>query len=286
MPEIKIHDDKIRAFEMAIDVEAAPDDVWRALTEADELVRWFPLQARVTPGRGGTMSWSWGDAWQWDTTIDAWEPQRRLRLVQERAEPNDAEGRPLPSGTTKPARIALEITLESHAGRTRVRLVHSGFERGAGWDDEFDGISGGWQFELRSLAYYLSRHRGRDRYAALARATTPAAREEVWKKLVGPDGYRVDAPTLKEGGPYTLTAPDGERFSGTVLCTLPGRQFAGTVRELDDGIIRIETWRGGGQTGAMVWLATYGAQRERVDAFERRAQEVLDRHFAATDVRG
>jgi uncharacterized protein YndB with AHSA1/START domain len=286
MAEIKIHDDKVRAFEMAIDIDAAPEDVWRALTDAGELVRWFPLQARVTPGPGGTMSWSWGDAWQWDTKIDAWEPRRRLRLVQDRARPYDADGRPLPEGTAKPARIALEITLESHAGRTRVRLVHSGFERGAGWDDEFDGISGGWQFELRSLAYYLSRHHGRDRHAALACASTPAPRDVAWKRIVGPEGYRIDAPALEEGGPYTVTAPDGERFSGTILCALPGRQFAGTVRELDDGIFRVETWRGGGQTGVMVWLATYGSERERVDGFERRAQAVLDRQFAAAETRG
>ena len=81
-----------RAFEMALDLPASPDDVWRALTAAEELVRWFPVDARVTPGPGGSMVWSWGENWDWATRIDAWEPGRLLRLVQEDARPYDAEG--------------------------------------------------------------------------------------------------------------------------------------------------------------------------------------------------
>ena len=44
-----------RLFEMSIDIEATPEHVWKALTDAAELTRWFPLQARVTPGTGGSM---------------------------------------------------------------------------------------------------------------------------------------------------------------------------------------------------------------------------------------
>ena len=51
--------DQRRAFDFSLDLDATPDEVWRTLTEAEELVRWFPLEARVTPGRGGTMFWSW-----------------------------------------------------------------------------------------------------------------------------------------------------------------------------------------------------------------------------------
>ena len=37
--------DQRRAFEMALDLAATPDEVWRALTQAEELVRWFPMEA-------------------------------------------------------------------------------------------------------------------------------------------------------------------------------------------------------------------------------------------------
>ena len=36
------NDEERRLFEMILDINATPDDVWRALTEAEELVRWFP----------------------------------------------------------------------------------------------------------------------------------------------------------------------------------------------------------------------------------------------------
>jgi len=39
-----------RSFTMSLDIDATPEEVWRALTDAGALVRWFPLQARVTPG--------------------------------------------------------------------------------------------------------------------------------------------------------------------------------------------------------------------------------------------
>jgi uncharacterized protein YndB with AHSA1/START domain len=56
---------------MTIDVNASPADVWSALTKADELVRWFPLDASVDPGEGGSMTWSWGESWTGTMRIDA-----------------------------------------------------------------------------------------------------------------------------------------------------------------------------------------------------------------------
>lgn len=35
--------ERSRAFDMTLDIDASPAEVWRALTEAEELVRWFPL---------------------------------------------------------------------------------------------------------------------------------------------------------------------------------------------------------------------------------------------------
>jgi uncharacterized protein YndB with AHSA1/START domain len=161
-----------RAFEMSLDLAATPEEVWRALTVAQELVRWFPVDARVTPGAGGSMVWSWGENWDWTTRIDAWEPGRLLRLVQEDARPYDAEGRPVADGQAAPAKIAIEFTLESHRGKTRLRLVHSGFGSGAAWDDEVEGITEGWQAELASLRHYLERHRGQDRQFRIAWLST------------------------------------------------------------------------------------------------------------------
>lgn len=87
-----------RSVEMAVDIAAPADAVWTALTDPAELVRWFPLQASVIPGAGGSVKCSWDDTWTWESTIDIWEPGRRSRLVQEEQRPLDVNGGLLPAG--------------------------------------------------------------------------------------------------------------------------------------------------------------------------------------------
>ena len=269
-----------RAFRMSLDLDATPDEVWRALTEAEELVRWFPTGARVTPGRGGTMLWSWGHGEDWVTRIDAWEPGKLLRLVQDDARPYDAQGNALPPVEVEPARIAVEFTLETLQGRTRLRLVHSGFGQGAAWDAEVDGISEGWQAELRSLRHYLRRHRGRDRKAARGLVNTRLPRDAAWDRLTGPGGYRLSPRSPREGERFELVTPGGTRYSGVVELNLPGQTLAGSVRELDDGWFRLLTWRGArGHTGVWAWLAAYTDDDRAVRQFGEEAQATLERLF-------
>jgi uncharacterized protein YndB with AHSA1/START domain len=265
-----------RAFEMTVDLPASPEDVWRALTTAEELERWFPVSARVTPELGGSMVWSWGEGWDWGTRIEAWEPGRLLRLVQEDARPYDAEGRPVPEGQAAAARIAIEFTLASDRGHTRLRLVHSGFGRGAAWDDEVEGITEGWQAELASLRHYLAHHRGRDRTFRIAWLTTTLSRAEAWNRLVGPGGFQFDPAGVREGQPYDVLVPGGARLSGTVALHLPRQTLAGTVRELSDGWFRILTWSiPGGRTGVWVGVATYEPAGARVDELRAHADAAL-----------
>lgn len=266
-----------RAFEMMIDIDASPDDVWQALTDAKELMRWFPLEARVTPGRGGSMVWSWGESWNWETRIDAWNPPRLLRLVDERYRPYDVEGKKLEDGELAPVRVAIEFTLETNAGKTSLRLVHSGFGQGSAWDDEIDGIILGWQFELRILRHYLQRHRGRERHAGWARITTAKQPEAAWALLVGPNGFPLNGASLDAGNPYQVET-GADRFTGTIELYNPHRQFFGTVRELDDGVFRLSTYRAGGKTGIDVWLSSYTPD-PRIAAFQTRAEERLGRIF-------
>lgn len=228
------------------------------------------------------MLWSWGQGEDWETRIDAWEPGRRLRLVQEDARPYDTQGRPLPAGEVEPARIAVEFTLETVQGRTRLRLVHSGFGHGAAWDAEVEGITEGWQAELRSLRHYLRRHRGRDRLAARGLVHTTLPRDAAWARLVGRDGFQVAPAEPGEGERYEVTTPGGARYGGTVELNLPGQTLAGTVRELDDGWFRLLTWKDArGNTGVWAWLAAYTGDPAPVRAFGEEAQRTLERLFPA-----
>ena len=45
-----------RKIERAITIEVPVDAVWKALTDAAELTRWFPLRVSVSPGAGASAT--------------------------------------------------------------------------------------------------------------------------------------------------------------------------------------------------------------------------------------
>ncbi len=67
-----------RSIAKEVFVNAPPDVVWNALTEAEELTRWFPVRAKVEGGVGGSISLSWGEGAEGRAPITAWEPGRRF----------------------------------------------------------------------------------------------------------------------------------------------------------------------------------------------------------------
>lgn len=264
-----------RSFDITIDIDASQEDVWNALTKADELVRWFPLQAEVTPGAGGSMRWAWGDSWNGVMRIDQWDAPRVLRLVDHNARPYDVNGQPLADAAAPVASVAVTVTLETVDGRTRLRLVHSGFGSGAAWDDELDGVSNGWQVELRSLRHYLTRHRGHDRHTAGAQASSSGSLADAWASLMNSRTVAIDAPLLEEGRPYTATLGTGDRISGRIQLYIPGRDFAGTAAELGDGLFRVGVYPAAGRAGAMLWAASWDGDAARMRALGERFKELL-----------
>src|SRR5687768_3774184 len=64
-----------------VEIDAPVERVWQALTVADELMRWFPLDARVEPGAGGSIFMSWNNEFSGASQILDWEPPRLLRTT-------------------------------------------------------------------------------------------------------------------------------------------------------------------------------------------------------------
>ncbi|MFB3906115.1 MAG: SRPBCC domain-containing protein [Acidobacteriota bacterium] len=65
----------------AVSHEAPVERVWEALTDGKELKRWFPLEARVQPGKGGSVWMSWKNEYAGESAIAEWEPNRHLRIT-------------------------------------------------------------------------------------------------------------------------------------------------------------------------------------------------------------
>jgi hypothetical protein len=161
---------------------------------------------------------------------------------------------------------------------TTLRLVHSGFGAEAAFDEEYDGIRGGWPVELRSLRLYLEHHRGRDRRLAWAVRSTDDAPDAVWRGLAGAGA--LGAPQLAatpEGGRYRVDVPGAGAIEGVALFSPTAREFSGTADNLGHGWFRVHCERWGGATQVWLWLATYTEPAERTAAFARAFERLLDR---------
>ena len=186
-----------RAVEAEIEIEASPETVWRALTDARELERWLPLEARVEPGKGGSVFMSWKNEFESETRILAWEPDRHLRISW---------------GFQDEAGDVVQFTdfyLQGEGGRTVLRVVTSGFPNDPSWDAWYEGTRQGWAYELASLKRYLECHPGQDRQVVYLRRRVRQSEREAWDRLFGlgglparPLGSRpfIEAPPIQYAG--------------------------------------------------------------------------------------
>ena len=266
----------MRTFETEIEIDAPVESVWKALTEADELTRWFPLEAKVNPGVGGNVEMSWTKVYSvWNSRIEIWEPNRRLRSV----------GAPkFTGGSAKEVTpLILDYFLEARGGKTILRVVHSGFRSVDDWDNEyFESFHQGWDFELRGLRHYLERHAGEHRLVAWAKADFRLPFDEAWARLMGPDAILKEGSLegLQEGDRYTITSTTGEVFSGVVQVNTPSKQFSGTVENQNDSLLRVKLDPAKEGGNATVWLSTYRVPQAEVTAFEHRWNDVLQKLFS------
>ena len=262
-----------RLVETDMRIDAPLDAVWKALTDAEELTRWFPLEARVEPGAGGSIWLGWGDLATWDSQIEVWEPGRHLRTTY-----------PLPGaeGRGEAIELAVDFYLEARGGGTYLRLVHSGFGPQSEWDEEYDGVRRGWQYELRSLRHYLERHRGTVRRVAWAAVALAVSPEEAWGRLMSRDGLLREGSLegLAEGGRFSIRTATGDTLRGVVQVASTGLDFAGTVENMNDGLFRaaIESGHMAGLS-ALIWLATYGLSKVQVDELRARLAGMLHELF-------
>ena len=249
-----------RAVEKEIEIKAPVDAVWRALTDAEELKRWFPLDAKVTPGVGGSIWLHWDEVYDAEGAIEVWEPGKHLRFgfPEEGAE-----------------HLVTDYYLQtSDGGGTVLRVVTSGFGTGGKWDDMFDGVRCGWDFELRGLQHYLENHPGKDRAVAWATAKHTSGHEAAWSSLMGQGGWFAGGRMMnpKVGERYTVRTGSGDELSGVIHVWEPPRQFVGSVDGWNNAIMRVELYGG----NVTVWLSAYGVPEADVRALGERWQREME----------
>ncbi len=250
-------------MEREIAVNAPVEEVWKALTDPAELARWFPLEARITPGKEGSIFLSWGPDCAGEAKIVGWEPGKRFAWQE--------------------AQALVEWTLESRGGKTLVRLVQTGFAGESDWENEWlASTSYGWGFMLLSLQVALERHRGAQRQVAWPRLRVNCTREEAYRRLMAAGGLFVEnaEDELRQGEVFTLRAVHGDIWTGSVEFVQPPRGFCVTIRELNDALLWLTIEGVPGKHEVQLWLSAFGLPQMEVDAFGVQWMDGLKKLFS------
>ena len=64
-----------------IELDSAPGEVWRALTDPAELEQWFANDVELDPEVGGEGTFRWDDGDERHAVVEEVEPERRLAFT-------------------------------------------------------------------------------------------------------------------------------------------------------------------------------------------------------------
>lgn len=140
-----------RAITLSVTVKASPERVYKALTDAQELMKWFPTVVETDPRPGGTYKFTWKSK---DQSRDHIREGKFVELVPGKKVSYTWDARPMKDlsvSTGKSLPTMVEWTLEKTADGTKVTLVHSGWGVGPEWEEMFAQHDGGWNVFTRNL---------------------------------------------------------------------------------------------------------------------------------------
>jgi len=129
-----------RSLEKELFINATPERVFRALTEKEDLERWFLTKAEVDLRPGGAIRFEWGPGAVEIGKILVLEPPHRLSYTWEALSPG-------------PTTITFELTAENDG--TRLHLIHTGIGEGEDWDNYTTSINSGWSVHCKNLTAWL-----------------------------------------------------------------------------------------------------------------------------------
>lgn len=227
-------------------IDAPIEAVWKAISEGEELTRWFVDEASVEPGVGGTLTFSWGGGEEGKNRIDGWEPNKRLQLTMMPFEMGKAKY----DGTTP---MVNEYTIERRDGKTVLRLVCSGIPDAPEWDGFYNGTDSGWASFLRTLRHYLEHNSGKPRTTIKVIGKLTGSLEEAWA------GLRAKVEPL-----------------GTIVFEKAPGILEANIPEIGEAYLAHSASRAGGSAYVYTMLSVYGKTPVEVEAIRAKWQPWLE----------
>lgn len=130
-----------------IDIEAAPEKVWSAVTEPEHVSRWFGRTELDGRGAGATGTMTFDGNPPIPLRVEAVDAPRSVTY---RWGNDDALGAP-PAELDEATSTVFTFTLEPRGEGTRLTVVESGFERTSDPLGNLESHRTGWDSELDKL---------------------------------------------------------------------------------------------------------------------------------------
>jgi uncharacterized protein YndB with AHSA1/START domain len=128
-----------------ITIEAAPQRVWSALTNADEVTRWWSNEAQIKPVVGTLAEFCFRPpAGTLQFEVAEMEQDKKMRWI---------------AGKRPPQWAGTSVTwqLEPVESGTKLVFTHDGFAQA---DESYERTRGNWSYFLDSLKSYLETGKG------------------------------------------------------------------------------------------------------------------------------
>lgn len=135
-----------RGYYQTLRCAAPPDAVWRALVEPAALAVWCGDHAQVDGRVGGHYAIRARRLGPREAHIDAYEPNRRLRLILH----------PSPDWpATDDEAVVEDFLIDAGAAETVLRLIGSGVPDGDEWDATLLHLRSAWAVTFADLRKFL-----------------------------------------------------------------------------------------------------------------------------------
>jgi uncharacterized protein YndB with AHSA1/START domain len=139
--------DKERGYAHRVDILAEAGEVWRALTDSQQLARWCSPGAEIRARPGGSFRASVDRVTEFEAHIDVFEPGRRLRLLY----------LPVPDLPRADSVMVDDFILDRVPGGTIVRLLGSGVPATPEWDTQYWRLRTSWQQAMTRLKVFVEK---------------------------------------------------------------------------------------------------------------------------------
>ncbi len=238
-------------------LDGTPEEVWRLLSEADGITRWFAPEARVKDGK---LWLSYGPGMEGEGKIHLSEPGKAFGWTESGAMPK-----------------VVEFYLEGDGGKTRLRLVQSGFGEGAEFDSEYEAVNGGWRTYLAAMAFGLLHHKGDACTQVAKMSMLPGKREDLIEKLSSLLGFAKSLGALPLGGEYEANLGALGRVQGVRLDPDKPGYYLLTLENWERSLMGLFVESFGDQLAVTQQWYLFGGAQEKAEAVQGAIAQWMER---------